>query len=135
MSKEVKVLVIVEGTRTEPKFFDQLASVYGVNAKIYSVGTNIYLLYKKMQEYEFQCDVKDALSELTVTKADKELLKETFTYTYLIFDCDAHHTDFLTKISLLKRSSRKISDIFRKWLPTLQTKQIHPSENCTSIIR
>lgn len=97
MSKEVKILVIVEGTRTEPTFFEQLASVYGVNAKIYSVGTNIYLLYKKMQEYEFQCDVKDALSELTVTKADKELLKETFTYTYLIFDCDAHHTDFLDK--------------------------------------
>ena len=97
MSKEVKILVIVEGTRTEPKFFDQLASVYGANAKIYSVGTNIYLLYKKMQEYEFQCDVKDALAELTVSKADKELLKETFTYTYLIFDCDAHHTDFLDR--------------------------------------
>jgi len=97
MSKEVKILVIVEGTRTEPKFFEQLASVYGVNARIYSVGTNIYLLYRKMQEYEFQCDVKDALAELNVSKADKDILKETFTYTYLIFDCDAHHTDIPDK--------------------------------------
>ena len=93
MSKETKILVITEGGRTEPKFFEQLISIDGVNARIFSIEGNIYKLYKKMQEYHFLCDVKDALAELKIEHADKEILKDTFTYTYLVFDCDAHHTD------------------------------------------
>ena len=93
MSKETKILVITEGGHTEPKFFEQLITIYGVNAKIFSIEGNIYRLYKKMQEYHFLCDVKDALAEFDLKYTDKEILKDTFTYTYLVFDCDAHHTD------------------------------------------
>ena len=115
MSKEIKILVITEGGRTEPKFFEQLISVYGVNAKVFPIEGNIYKLYKKMQEYHFLCDVKDALAELPIQNTDKEILKETFTYTYLIFDCDAHHTDIPDKEkpleTIIKENFRRLQEM------------------------
>lgn len=93
MSKEIKILVIMEGGKTEPNFFNQLISVYGVQAELFPIEGNIYKLYKKMQEYDFLCDVKDALKELPIKKTDKQILDEIFTYTYLVFDCDVHHTN------------------------------------------
>lgn len=96
-NKKLKILLIVEGTKAEPVFFNRLAQVYGLNAEIYPVGTNLYLLYKKMKEYNFESDVKDALKELSISKADKEILSNKFAYTYLIFDCDIHHRDIVKK--------------------------------------
>lgn len=91
-NKKVKVLLIVEGESLEPTFFRRLSEVYGVNLDIYVVGTNIYLLYQKMKAYDFACDIKDVLPEIGVHLDGKDaLLKDTFTYTYLVFDFDAHH--------------------------------------------
>lgn len=91
-NKNIKVLLIVEGESLEPKFFERLTEVYGLKLDVYVVGTNIYALYQKMKTYEFACDVKDVLPEIGVRLEGKDdLLKEKFTYTYLIFDFDAHH--------------------------------------------
>lgn len=91
-NKTIKILLVVEGESLEPKFFERLTETYGVKIAVYVVGTNIYALYQRMKEYDFACDIKDVLPEIGVRLAGKDdLLKDKFTYTYLIFDFDAHH--------------------------------------------
>ena len=87
---EVNILIIVEGSKTEPNFFNRLSDVFGLKFDIYCLETNIYSLYKKMKEIDFNGDIKDILSEIHPDK--KEMLSKNFAYTYLIFDCDAHHS-------------------------------------------
>lgn len=87
---EVNILIIVEGSKTEPNFFNRLSDVFGLKFDIYCLETNIYSLYKKMKEIDFNGDIKDILSEIHPDK--KEMLSKKFAYTYLIFDCDAHHS-------------------------------------------
>lgn len=86
---ESNILIIVEGLKTEPNFFKRLSDVFGLKFDIYCLETNIYSLYKKMKEIDFNGDIKDVLSEIHPSK--KEMLSKKFAYTYLIFDCDAHH--------------------------------------------
>ena len=86
---ESNILIIVEGSKTEPNFFNRLSDVFGLKFDIYCLETNIYSLYKKMKEIDFNGDIKDVLSEIHPSK--KEMLSKKFAYTYLIFDCDAHH--------------------------------------------
>lgn len=87
---ESNILIIVEGSKTEPNFFNRLSNVFGLKFDIYCLETNIYSLYKKMKEINFNGDIKDILSEIHPDK--KEMLSKKFAYTYLIFDCDAHHS-------------------------------------------
>lgn len=87
---DVNILIIVEGSKTEPNFFNRLSDVFGLKFDIYCLETNIYSLYKKMKEIDFNGDIKDVLSEIHQDK--KEMLSKKFAYTYLIFDCDAHHS-------------------------------------------
>ncbi len=92
MSKPANILLIVEGAKLEPNFFEKIAEFYDLNVKIYSLKTNIYLLYSKLKELSFDADVKDVLRELLTNKEDLAILEEKFAYTYLIFDCDAHNS-------------------------------------------
>lgn len=85
---EIKILLIVEGENTEYKFFHRITEVFGINAEIFPVSTNLYSLYQKMKEYQFECDVKDVLRELVPSESEKNMLNQKFTYTYLIFDSD-----------------------------------------------
>lgn len=87
---ESNILIIVEGLKTEPNFFKRLSDVFALKFDIYCLETNIYSLYKKMKEIDFNGDIKDVLSEIHPSK--KEMLAKKFAYTYLIFDCDAHHS-------------------------------------------
>ena len=91
MSNPPKTLIVVEGGRLEPRFFDQLKKVFGLNLDIYCLEDNIYLLYKKMKEMGFNGNLKDVLSE--VHEENREILSQDFAYTYLIFDFDPHHTE------------------------------------------
>lgn len=101
MSKQVKALVIVEGEKSEYAFFKSLESVYSLIFTICCLKTNIYALYKKMKDLDFNADIKQILSELHPEYADT--LSQTFAYTYLVFDLDAHHTK--------KRDTRSINEI------------------------
>lgn len=87
-----RALLIVEGEGLEPRFFTQMAQLYEMNVEIVSLRANIYLLYQKLKEYEFDYDVRIALKELLKDNATTDILDQTFAYTYLIFDCDAHHS-------------------------------------------
>jgi hypothetical protein len=83
------ILVIVEGNKTEPMFFEQLHKVYGLDYTIFCLSTNIYTLYRRVKELDFECDIKQVLKAIHPEKA--EMLSNKFAYTYLVFDCDAHH--------------------------------------------
>lgn len=84
------VLVIVEGKKTEPAFFKQLHTVFGLDYNIFCFATNIYTLYRRIKDLDFNCDIKNVLKEHCPEQA--LTLNNKFAYTYLIFDCDAHHT-------------------------------------------
>lgn len=87
-----RALLIVEGGNLEPRFFTRMAGLYGMNVEIVSLRANIYLLYRKLKEYGFDYDVRIALKELLQDKVPTGLLDQAFAYTYLVFDCDAHHS-------------------------------------------
>ena len=83
------ILIVVEGQKTEPIFFKRIAEVFHLDFNIYCLRTNIYTLYTRMKAYDFSADIKDILAELHPD--ERENLSKKFAYTYLIFDCDAHH--------------------------------------------
>ncbi len=86
----INILIVLEGERTETDFFNSLLQRFDLQAKLCVVGTNLYTLYHKCKQYNFDCDVKDVLKEL-VDESTKKLLEQKFTYTYLVFDADLHH--------------------------------------------
>ena len=85
-----KILLIVEGEKTETAFISRLSELYTMRCQIYTVGTNLFALYDKLKRTEFQCDIKDILCEFNIPEEQKEVLREDFTYTYLIFDSELH---------------------------------------------
>ena len=86
-----KALLIVEGANLEPRFFERMSEVCGLNVEIVPLRANIYRLYQKLEEYGFDYDVRIALREVISDQADQEKLRGVYSYTYLVFDCDAHH--------------------------------------------
>ena len=90
---EVNVLIVVEGKRAEPNFFNQIKRVYNINFNIYCLETNIYRLYREMKKLDFNGNLKDVLLSLHNTDEYKEVLHKKFAFTYLIFDFDPHHTE------------------------------------------
>lgn len=81
-----RILLIVEGEKTETAFISRLTELYGMKYQIYTVGTNLFALYDKVKHTDFQCDIKDILREFNIPEEQKEMLREDFAYTYLIFD-------------------------------------------------
>lgn len=68
---EVNVLIVVEGKRAEPNFFNQIKRVYNLNFNIYCLETNIYRLYREMKKLDFKSNKKNLL-----------LLSRFFLFTY-----------------------------------------------------
>lgn len=104
------ILIVVEGQKTEPLFFKRIAEVYHLGFDIYCLKTNIYTLYTKMKAYDFDADIKNILTELHPDEREK--LSQKFAYTYLIFDCDAHHPK--------KHDNRKSIDILQDHFQKLE---------------
>lgn len=87
----MKILLILEGERTESDFFQSILEKFDLKAELFVVGTNLYTLYHKCSLYNFECDVKDVLKELVNDNATQAILDQKFAYTYLVFDADLHH--------------------------------------------
>ncbi|HRR77467.1 MAG TPA: hypothetical protein P5191_11740 [Ruminococcus sp.] len=83
-----KILLIVEGEKTETDFISRLTELYGMKYQIYAVRSNLFALYDKAKRTEFQCDIKDILREFNLPEEQKEVLREDFAFTYLIFDSE-----------------------------------------------
>ena len=86
---ETNILVVVEGKKTEPQLLQRLSESFGLDFDIYCLESNIYTLYKELKAIDFNGNIKDILAELHPEQ--KEMQTKKFVYTYLIFDCDAHH--------------------------------------------
>lgn len=93
MINRPKTLIIVEGGRLEPSFFKQMQKAFDLNFDIYCLENNIYHLYNKLKEFNFNANIKDVLLETHNTEEYRKLLSQNFAYTYLIFDFDPHHTE------------------------------------------
>lgn len=94
MSEAVKILILMEGEKREKPFLQKLIELYGINAELYVFHTNIYNLYLAMEHIDFNGDLRDVLAKLPCMQQQdlNTLLNTKFAYTYLVFDCDAHHT-------------------------------------------
>ena len=99
MDRKEKILIIVEGERAEADFFKQLSTVFGVRFQICCFKANIYCLYQRMKELDFNAEVKDVLRE---ARPELSELDENYAYTYLVFDLDPHHTNRNETRSLLQ---------------------------------
>lgn len=84
----MKILVIVEGIKTENELFSCIFKSFGIEGEIVVASTNLYSLYDRMKYYNFECDVKDAVKELMPSDKDSSLLDQKFAYTYLVFDSE-----------------------------------------------
>lgn len=86
-----KSLLIVEGEKAEYRFFQHMGKMFGLDFVIFPLKDNLYVLYKKLKDDDFNVNVKSILLEMFPEK--KEILDETYAFTYLIFDLDPHHTE------------------------------------------
>lgn len=93
-----KILMLVEGTKTDYRLMQHLLSVYGIgdNHEIISYNTNIYVLYN-----EVFCDgdpsAVDLLQSLKEHESDphkKALLDQKYTDILLVFDLDPQDPSF-----------------------------------------
>ena len=96
MDNKSKILVLVEGEKTDHKLMQHLLSIYGIdsNHEIVSYNTNIYTLYNEM----FRDDNPDSLDILQVLKmhendTEKKKIfdyKTIFTFSLLVVDKFKH---------------------------------------------
>lgn len=121
MDNKSKILVLVEGEKTDHKLMQHLLSIYGIdsNHEIVSYNTNIYTLYNEM----FRDDNPDSLDILQVLKMhenDTEK-KKIFDYYYsdilLIFDLDPHDSQFSpSKITRMLEHFQESSDMGKLYI-------------------
>ena len=96
---ERKILVIVEGAKTDFNLMKRLLKIYGIsdNHQIVSYDTNIYTLYNQLPENEEEyedIDLQQILKEREKDERKIALLNERYTDILLIFDLDPQAPDF-----------------------------------------
>ena len=94
-----KILVIVEGAKTDFNLMTRLLSVYGISEthQIVSYNTNIYTLYNQLPDSYDEYDNIDLLQILIEREKDESkraLLNERYSDILLIFDLDPQAPDF-----------------------------------------
>lgn len=90
---------IVEGEAREPLIIENISNVFfrHENYKIITLpaGENIYMLWKKLKEDDFDTDIIEVLRENSseVREQLADLQRDDFAEVYLFFDYDVHHTN------------------------------------------
>lgn len=101
MNKNSKVLLIVEGAKTEKMLLNQLFKVYGIKVldkQIYAYTTNIYDLYNRV--FKDSLDELDdldfllTLKEKGINHEQSELLVQDYSDILLIFDYEPQDPNF-----------------------------------------
>ncbi len=118
---KTKILVLVEGAKTDVKLMAHLLSIYGIAAdhEIVSYNTNIYTLYQQMfSDHEPDSyDVLQLLKEHERDENKKALFDQTYSDILLIFDLDPHAPDFSPeKITEMLKYFRESSDMGKLYL-------------------
>lgn len=93
-----RILFIVEGRRTEPRFLKKIMSVLGLadEKEIYSVGTNIHALYESIfgDGDPEDTDLLLALKSRTTDVEDRKILSGSYSDVFLVFDVEVQDADF-----------------------------------------
>lgn len=98
MDKESRILVLVEGAKTDFRLMERLLHIYGIdnNHKVVSYNTNIYVLYQEMFEDgdPSSIDILQLLKEKERDSVKKEILNARYSDIILIFDLDPQDPQF-----------------------------------------
>lgn len=93
-----KILVLVEGAKTDVRLIGYLMKIYEIDVKyeIVSYNTNIYTLYNEMflEGDPDAMDILQILKEREQNQEIKKLFDEKYTDILLIFDFDPHDPQF-----------------------------------------
>lgn len=121
MDKIPKILLLVEGAKTDVKLMKHLLEVYGINKnhEIVSYNTNIYTLYKEM----FEDNPPESVDLLQLLKSKENDIekKKIFDVNYsdilLIFDLDPQDNMFTPeKIRRMKSYFKESSDMGKLYI-------------------
>ncbi len=121
MDKGAKILIIVEGAKTELRLMSRLLDVYGIsdNHEIVSYKTNIYTLYKEMfiDNAPDEIDLLQLLKSRESNEEERQKLDASYTDILLIFDIEAHDPNFSAEeISEMAAYFRESSDMGKLYL-------------------
>lgn len=98
MDKMSKILVLVEGAKTDFHLMEHLLHIYGIdsNHKVVSYNTNIYVLYNEMfaDGDPYSIDLLQLLKEREGDPAKKEIFEDRYSDIILIFDLDPQDPRF-----------------------------------------
>lgn len=113
LMSEKNILLIVEGERREKEFFNQVSKTFGLEFTIYTYKTNIYSLYSRLKNYDFNADIIGVLKELNSKQPNEVFLDKRFAYVYLIFDFDIQHNSQpgLFDYSNLKKNINQLKEM------------------------
>ena len=97
--KKGKILILVEGARTDLRLMKHLLRIYEIDSRheIVSYNTNIYTLYSTMfkgVDNPADLDILQHLKEHEPDAGKKKLFDERFSDILLVFDLDPHAPDF-----------------------------------------
>lgn len=102
--KRKKVAIIYEGEKTEENLFKSIGShFFGKHADILIMtlpaAANLYMLWSKLQEDNFETDVISVLKEMNgdISKRLEGVQTEDFAEIYLFFDYDGHQDNIPKK--------------------------------------
>ncbi len=122
MSEKVpKILMIVEGAKTDVKLMTHLLDMYSIsrNHEIVSYNTNIYTLYREMFA-DGDPDSMDILQILKSRESDqdkKKIFDEVYSDILLIFDLDPQAPDYSAeKINEMQQYFTESSDMGKLYL-------------------
>jgi hypothetical protein len=116
-----KILVLVEGARTDARLMEKLLAIYNIDAKyeIVSYGTNIYTLYGEMfaENDPSMVDLLQILKAREIDPDKKAIFDTSYSDILLIFDFDPHAPDFSPeKIQRMAKYFVESSDMGKLYL-------------------
>lgn len=98
--KNCKVF-IVEGEAREVEIIEKIKEIFFKNTKFEIItlpaGQNVYMLWKKMKEDDFETDIIEVLRESNekIRKSIEGYSRNDFSEVYLFFDYDAHQRNMI----------------------------------------
>ncbi|MCM1557147.1 MAG: hypothetical protein NC087_06395 [Anaeroplasma bactoclasticum] len=116
-----KILLIVEGEKTEPKLFSQLEKVkwnQSCELQIVDIRTNIYSLYQAIKNLN-EGFIDDSTSTIEVLRQilkdnnrleEAEKLEDKYPYIYLFFDLEIQDNHYLDKKTILEEMMKYFYD-------------------------
>ncbi len=121
MKNKTKILVLVEGAKTDVKLMQKLFDIYHLsdNHEIVSYNTNIYTLYKEMFDGKdpSSFDLLQVLKEREIDEEKKKRFDINYSDIILIFDFDPQDNLFTpNKISEMLNYFRESSDMGKLYI-------------------